>query len=90
MLTVIRVLDKFEKSQSYLSINTSVSKYRRTSPLRCALRNNLLILFLSVTENCPAKAGSAYTILENMRQSNITESACRERLIVGYICAKKY
>ena len=27
------------------------------------------ILFLSVTEICPAKAGSAYSILENMRES---------------------
>ena len=66
-----------------------MSKYRKTTPLRCALRKKLLILFLSVTEISPAKAGRAYTILENMRAPNITDSACRERLIFGYICANK-
>jgi len=43
-----------------------------------------------VTEICPAKAGSAHSILENMRESNITDIACRERMIFGYICAKNY
>jgi len=62
-------------------MNKSINVKQKTNKASAiSFTQNLLILFLSVLEICPANDGNAYVIFDKMRAWKIISRACDDKL----------